>query len=176
MILDFKLTTNRDTIRVSAPQGALETEMRDVIGYHRVSKRIVAIGDTAKDIERNAPQYWERHGKQIEFIHPFNFEEPLTATGKFEPLIAARIVQWLSNKAFANMKRSSFRRMLLSPWVDRVDYDLRLAGYEKLPAETRREFVKYLQKLLVAVRRLQINGETVSRTSVNPLSRLFSRG
>ncbi len=176
MILDFKLITTHQTIRVSAPQGELETELRNIVGCLGANKQIVAIGDTAAEIERNAPDYWARHGKQIEFVHPFDFSAVSPATGQWEPLIAARIVQWLSNKAFAKMKRSSFSRMLLSPWVDRVDYDLRLDGYEKLPAETRREFVKHLKKLLVAVRRLQINGETVSRTSVNPLSRLFSRG
>lgn len=161
MILDFKLITDRETIRVSAPQGGLEAVLRNIVGYHRVSRQIVAIGDTAEDIKRNAPEYWRRDGKHIEFVHPFNFEEAFSDTGAFEPLIAARIVQWLSDKAFANMKRSSFRRMLLGPWVDRVDYDLQLDGYEKLSAETRRQFIRALKKLLVAVRRVRINGEQV---------------
>jgi|YNPBryantNP2012_1023418.scaffolds.fasta_scaffold05336_4 hypothetical protein len=161
MILDFKLSTNRHTIRVSAPQGELEAEIRNIVGYHRLSKQIVAIGDTAEDIRRTAPKYWEQNGAYIEFVHPFDFEEALAALDQFEPLIVARIVQWLADKAFANMKRSSFKRMLLSPWVDRVDYDLQLEGYEKLPADTRRQLIRHLKKLLVAARRLRINGETI---------------
>ncbi|MGC8779432.1 MAG: hypothetical protein ACP5UQ_01050, partial [Anaerolineae bacterium] len=95
MILDFKLTTNRKVIRVSAPQGKLEAEIRNIVGYHRVNKQIVAIGDTAEDIRRTAPKYWEQHGQYIEFVHPFDFEEALAAPDRFEPLIVARIVQWL---------------------------------------------------------------------------------
>jgi hypothetical protein len=121
----------------------------------------MAIGDTAADIERNAPDYWARHGKQIEFVHPFDFGKVSPSTGQWEPLIAARIVQWLVDKAFAKMKRSSFRRMLLSPWVDRVDYTLNLEGYEKLSDDQRRQFVRHLKKLLVAVRRVEINGVKV---------------
>ncbi len=161
MILDFKLTTNRDTIRVSAPQVELVTEMRNLVGHLGPNHQIVAIGDTAEDIKRNAPAYWERNGKQIEFVHPFSFEEVQAATGQYEPLVAARIVQWFSDKAFARMKRESLKRMLLSPWVDRVDYTLELDGFEELPVETRRQFIKHLKKLLVAVRRVQINGEKV---------------
>jgi len=161
MILDFKLTTTPATLRVSAPQGELEAELRNIVGCLGANKQIVAIGDTAADIERNAPEYWARHGKQIEFVHPFDFSAVSPATGQWEPLIAARIVQWLSDKAFARMKRSSFSRMLLSPWVDRVVYTLNLEGYEKLSDEQRRQFVRYLKKLLVAVRRVEINGVRV---------------
>ncbi|MCX6031527.1 MAG: hypothetical protein NT169_19785 [Chloroflexi bacterium] len=175
MILDFKLTTNRDTIRVDAPQVELVTEMRNIVGCLGPNHQIVAIGDTAEDIKRNAPAYWERNGKQIEFVHPFNFEGVKASAGQFEPLIAARVVQWCSDKAFQRMKRESLKRMLLSPWVDRVDYDLQLDGYDKLPPETRREFERYLKKLLVAVRRLQINGKTIPGGKAYPLLDLFRR-
>ena len=161
MILEFKLAANRDHIRISAPQVELATEIRNSVGCMGSSRQIVAIGDTADEIKRNAPEFWERNGKQIVFLRPFDFAAGPAAAVPFEPLLAARIVQWYSDKAFARMKRDSVKRMLLSPWVDRVDYDLRLDGFEKLPAETRRQFIKHLKKLLVAARRVEINGEKV---------------
>lgn len=158
MILDFRLMMNSQIIRVSAPQGDLEAELPNVVGCLGPNRQIVAIGDTAADIQRNAPAYWARYGKQIEFVHPFDFGPD---GNQFEPLLAARIVQWLSDKAFARMKRSSFSRLLLGPWVDRVDYALTLVGYDRLSEEQRRQFVRYLKKLLVAIRRVEINGVKV---------------
>jgi hypothetical protein len=161
MILDFNLSTTRELMRASAPQAEFQAELRAIVGYHVPTKRIVAIGDTADDIRRNAPQYWEKNGKQIEFVHPFDFAQAHSSTRPYEPLIAARVVSWLANKAFSQMKRQGFRRLLLSPWVDRVDYNLTLQGYEQLSPDCRRQFVKHLKQLLVAVRRVRINGETV---------------
>ncbi len=158
MILDFRLTTNGQTIRVSAPQGELEAELPNIVGCLGPHKQIVAIGDTAADIERNAPAYWARYGRQIEFVPPFDFGSD---GRRFEPLLAARIIQWLADKAFSRMKRSSFSRLLLGPWVDRVDYTLTLEGYDRLSEEQRRQFVRYLKKLLVAIRRVEINGVRV---------------
>jgi hypothetical protein len=161
MILDFKLATTNDNMRVTAPQAEFQAEMRAIVGYHVPTRRIVAIGDTAEDIRKNAPQYWEKNGKQIEFVRPFDFAEARSTTHPYEPLIAARVVSWFADKAFNQMKRQGFTRLLLSPWVDRVDYTLQLEGFEKLPIEARRQFVKHLKKLLVAVRRVEINGEKV---------------
>ncbi|MFZ1710233.1 MAG: hypothetical protein WAW20_16750, partial [Anaerolineae bacterium] len=79
----------------------------------------------------------------------------------YEPLIAARLVQWYADHAFRRIDRRSFKRMLLSPWVDRVDYHLELAGFETLPPAARQQFVRHLKKLLVAARHVQINGQTV---------------
>ena len=161
MILDFKLSTDRDTIRVLAPQVDMVLEIRNLVGFHTASKQIVSIGDTAEEIQANAPEFWKGNRDKLEFIHPFNFEEVHPQTGEYEPLIAARIVQWYSNKAFGRVDRRGFKRMLLSPWVDRIDYNLELAGFDKLPAKTRRQFVRHLKKLLVAVRRIRLNGDIV---------------
>jgi hypothetical protein len=162
MILDFKLTANRDTITISAPQVELVAEVRNSVACLGPNKQIVAIGDTPDEIKRNAPEFWARNGPQITFLRPFDLEGASGSGAGFDPLLAARIVQWFSNKAFARMKRNSLKRLILSPWVDRVDYRLELNGYERLPADVRRQFVGRLKKLLVAVRRIQINGELVT--------------
>ncbi len=161
MILDFNLATTKEMMHASAPQAEFQAELRAIVGYHMPTKRIVAIGDTADDIHRNAPEYWEKNGKQIEFVHPFDFAHARSTSHPYEPLIAARVVSWLANKAFSQMKHQGFKRLLLSPWVDRVNYNLQLEGFEKLPVDVRRQFVKHLKKLLVAVRRVEINGEKV---------------
>jgi|GEM_PF-1510155 len=161
MILEFKFSSTPGTIRISAPLVDLSAELRDVVGIHTSTQQIVSIGDTAEDIRKNAPEHWERNGKNIEFVHPFDFDEVRASPVESETLVAARVIQWASNNAFSRMKRNSVKRMILSPWVDRVDYDLRLEGFEKLPVATRKQFVKELTKLLVAIRRIRINGEVV---------------
>ena len=161
MILDFTLSANRNRIRISAPQVDLTLDVRNLVGYHVATKQIVSIGDTPEEIKANAPAFWEKNHAKIEFLHPFGFAEVQAETGHDEPLIAARIVQWYSNKAFGRMDRRGFMRMLASPWVDRVDYNLELDGFETLPAQTRRQFVRHLKKLLVAVKGVRINGEAV---------------
>lgn len=161
MILDFAFAATKETMRADAPQAGFRAELRAIVGYHVPTRRIVAIGDTADDIRRNAPQYWEKNGKQIEFVRPFDFTQTHSTTHPYEPLISARVVSWFADKAFSQMKRQGLKRLLLSPWVDRVNYSLQLEGFEQLPVELRRQFVKHLKKLLVAIRRVEINGEKV---------------
>ncbi len=161
MILDFTFTANKQTLHITAPQVDLALQVRDLVGYHLASKQIVSIGDTAEEIKANAPDFWEKNKARIAFLHPFDFTEKHPDTGAYEPLLAARLVQWAANHAFQRMDRRGFTRMLLSPWVDRVDYHLELADFDALPPATRQQFVRHLKKLLVAPRFVQINGQTV---------------
>ncbi len=160
MILEFKLQSTRDTIRVSAPQVDFQHALRDLVGIHKKTRQIVSIGDTAAEMEATAPEYWARNKDDIEFVRPFDFVTH-AREGDFEPLLAARLVQYFSDKAFARIDRRSLGRLLTSPWIDRVDYALQLEGFMELPAQKRRDFVKHLKKLLVAPKRLSINGEVV---------------
>ncbi|MFZ1402235.1 MAG: hypothetical protein WAW03_04045 [Anaerolineae bacterium] len=161
MILDFTFAANRQTIRITAPQVDLALQVRNLVGYHLASKQIISIGDTSAEMKANAPAFWEKNHAKITFLHPFDFTEKHPDTGAYEPLIAARLVQWYADHAFRRIDRRSFKRMLLSPWVDRVDYHLELADFDALPPATRQQFVRHLKKLLVAARHVQINGATV---------------
>lgn len=163
MILDFTLRADRETIRISAPQVNLDVQIRNLVGIltGAANPQIVSLGDTPAEIAANAPGFWQKNRSQIEFVHPFDFTEKSAHSGQYEPLIAARIVQWYANNAFARMDRRGFKRMLLSPWVDRVDYRLDLNGFQTLPPATRQQFVRHLKKLLTAPRRVWINGEVV---------------
>ena len=161
MILDFTFAANRQTIRITAPQVDLALQVRNLVGYHLASKQIISIGDTSAEMKANAPAFWEKNHAKITFLHPFDFTEKHPDTGAYEPLLAARLVQWYADHAFRRIDRRSFKRMLLSPWVDRVDYHLELADFDALPPATRQQFVRHLKKLLVAARYVQINGQTV---------------
>ena len=74
MILDFRLSSDGKVIRATASQVDFEAEIANIAGYNTKTSAIVSIGDTAEDMKRNAPEYWERNREQIAFVHPFSFD------------------------------------------------------------------------------------------------------
>ncbi len=162
MILEFHFTGDRERMRASVAELDMLEELPGIVAINTRSRQIVAVGETGAEIQARAPEYWDRYGKDIAIVHPFDLAMPEPAVGDHKPVVAARLVSWFAGHAAARWPRRGLWRQISGPWVDGIDYHLDLPGYHGLAPDRRKELVRILRKMLPSVHHLYVNDERVA--------------
>lgn len=152
MIVDVQVQVSHGKVKIHVPQANLQVDMPDIVACETRTRQIVAIGQTADQVQLEAPQQWQRHADRIEFRPAFD-------AARFEPEFALAVLNYYAEKARARIRPGLIVRFIGS-YIDKFHYDLRLPGYEDLPAKTRTKFVRLLRSL-PCIRRCSINGKRV---------------
>ena len=150
MIVDFTARVEHGELRIKVPQARLEIHIPDIVACDSSTRRIVALGRTEDEVKAESPARWEHDKGRIEFRTAFD-------TRDFDVELAASVLSYFAGKAQSRIRPGLLVRAI-GRMVDRFNYDLRLPGYEDLPAKTRARFVRLL-RAFPCVYRFSINGK-----------------
>jgi len=150
MVVDFSARVKHGRLRIEVPQAKLDVDIPDVVACVTSTKQIVALGQTEDEVKAESPARWERDKGRIEFRAAFD-------TDNFDAELAASVLSYFAVKAQSRIRPGLLVRAI-GRVVDRFNYDLRLPGYEDLPAKTRARFVRLL-RAFPCVSRFSINGK-----------------
>jgi hypothetical protein len=152
MTTKYILQADSTRISIRIPQSEVSEDLKNVVVFDVPSRKIVSIGEALDDIQAEAPtEWWEKHKASLGFISPF-------AAETFSPEYATTILEFYAIKA-RTRNRASW--LLPTPSsLRRFNYELSIAGYERIPLDTRQEFEYLLKKSSSArAHSLVINGQ-----------------
>jgi len=150
MVVDLAAQVKHGRLLIKVPQAKLDVNIPDVVACVASTKQIVALGQTEDEVKAESPARWERDKDRIEFRTAFD-------TDDFDAELAASVLSYFAVKAQSRIRPGLLVRAI-GRIVDRFNYDLRLPGYEDLPAKTRARFVRLL-RAFPCVYRFSINGK-----------------
>jgi hypothetical protein len=152
MVVDFTARVKHGRLRIEVPQARLDVDIPDIVACDRSTQRIVALGQSEDEVRHESPERWERDKGRIEFRTAFD-------TRNFDAVLAVSVLSHYAGKAQSRIRPGLLVRAI-GRLVDRFNYDLRLPGYEDVPAKTRAKFVGML-RTFPCVYRFSINGKRV---------------
>ena len=152
MIVDVAAQVKQGRLLIKAPQAKLDVNIPDVVACVAETKRIVALGQTEEEVKAESPERWERDRGRLEFRSVFD-------PRNFEPELAVAVLSYYAGKAQVRIRPGLIVRFI-GTYLDRFHYDVRLPGYEGLPAKVQTRFVRLL-RTLPCIRKCSINGKTV---------------
>lgn len=155
MIIEFTLITSPERLIVQVPKAGMTLDLPNIMAYARKGKYVVAVGKIGDDLIRECGNDWEKVKHEIDFASAFSFR-PLRLGYDIADL------QYLSRKAYFQVRPNPIVRLIAAAFLDRFDYDLWLEDYEQLPGDLRIVFEYVLQAEGIAgTRKLSINGKAV---------------
>lgn len=151
MRIEFCAQAKKDRVVIDVPQAQLRWEAANVVAYETTTNKIAAVGMTAEDMRKAAPEEWEKYIPFTGFVYPFDVEQ-------FNTFYAYCFLRHYTYLVMEKLRKGLSGILFL---FDTFTFHLQIDGYEKLPASTRQEFeYTILKSSFPKVHALNINGHT----------------
>jgi len=152
MLIDVDVKADSTQVQITVPQANLSWDLANVVAY-RMSKSyevILNIGEFEDEMEKRIfeegrRELWENTKSQVKFIAPF-------AVDTFHPQFARDVLLYHVYQARRAMRRG------ISRMFEKLHLHIKIADFESVPIDIRRDFAYLLYKDLNP-RLLVINGE-----------------
>jgi len=144
---------NDEIITVRVPQVHLVKHLANSVAYSR--RGIAEVGFTPEELRLRSPTAWPFRAYELSFTAPF-------APDSFEPKLAVGALMHILFDVWQSIRPGILGRLLWL-FIDRMECDLWLPGYERLPTATREQFNELIQQHQAwpRIRRFSVNGRVV---------------
>jgi len=153
MLYSVKIDSANERILITSTDGVLLVDIPSVIVLDHL-ENIISIGVAPETIQKDSPAEWETIKSQFHFCNPLSIDS-------FRPVLAARTINRLIFEAIhptSNSVPPIWKRLFMK---DITEWQLHIAGYEKLQERNQKLFEYSAQKTsFVRVSRLSINGRS----------------
>ena len=150
MLIEIFIQVDSEQLILKIQQLDFERKIPNIVGYDLTSRKLIAIGETPEEIQRQMPDKWEKSKSTIGFA-------PMFDAYSFDAQFSSAALEFYVLKARMEIHPTLW---FVSEVFDSVDCHLNFPMYERLLSETREAF-EYSVQESAKLNNFVVNGQFV---------------
>jgi hypothetical protein len=121
-------------VTIDAPTAHRSFDLAPIIIYHD-DGRILAVGETAADLQRESPAHWQRYQHELRVMEPFQ-------PAQFRPDYASAFLRYYAVKIHMLIRPRFYSLLRL---LDRFIFNIGIHQWSTIPIQQRQEFTQLMR-------------------------------